>query len=507
MTDIPFKAALWAAVSSAAQAAADKISLEDQADKERAVCAARRWRIVADLVVRGHSREYASLDAGMREIPELARLLQLARDGEINILVCYDSNRFRGLQAPVLKTLAAYGVQTYSLTQPIEPVEPSKFRYYHSDTQSIMTHVGSLLSDVELSALRRRYEVGMPKRVDTLGLHYNNRIPFGYRKPAGRELDRKAVGEVVPGLRGVLLELKRRYETGESADALAAWLQQSKVPTPRGYPWSRNQVLYILTNPYYAGLVARGKETARRDLLTGQHVHKRRPRAEWKVAPGKHAPLWSVADYERLVEIRDRRAGHKAGVTKLTHLFSRLIVCGECGQTMRSGKPLANSTVVYRCVGGKSKQGHGRIFEPELIKGLHRWLADWLSGPLPVVNVADDDAAANQAALAALSENDAARARYQRALGRGAISDADYDARMEELAAERAGLEVAAATAGNGARRAERARLVRADAADLLENWEVFWQQAPLEINARLGGIIERVAVHSRQITDIVLRD
>lgn len=507
MTDLPFRAALWAAVSSAAQAAADKLSLEDQADKERAVCAARRWRIAAELVVRGHSREYSSLDAGMREIPELAQLMQMARDGEINILVCYDSNRFRGLQTPVLKTLAAYGVQTYSLTQPIEPVEPDKFRYYHSDTQSIMTHVGSLLSDVELSALRRRYEIGMPKRVDALGLHYNNRLPFGYRKPVGRELDRKAVGELVPGLRGVLLELKRRYETGESADALAAWLQASKVATPRGFPWSRNQVLYILTNPYYAGLVARGKETARRDLLTGQHVHKRRPRAEWKLAPGHHAGLWSVGDYERLVEIRDRRAGHKAGVTRLTHLFSRLVVCDECGLIMRTGKPLASGMVVYRCVAGKSKAGHGRIWEPELIDELHRWLADWLSGPLPAVTVASDDAAANQAALAALAENDAARARYQRALGRGAISDSDYDARMAELAAERAGLEATADRAGDGARRAERARAVRRDASQLLENWDTFWQLAPIEINARLGGIIERIVVHGRTISEFVMRD
>lgn len=507
MADYAFKAALWAAVSSAAQAAADKISLEDQADKERAVCAARRWRVVAELVVRGHSREYASLDAGMREIAELARLMQMARDGEINILLCYDSNRFRGLQAPVLKTLAAYGVQTYSLTQPIEPVDPAKFRYYHSDTQTIMTHVGSLLSDVELSALRRRYEVGMPKRVDTLGLHYNNRLPLGYRKPAGRELDRKAVAEPVPGLVPVLLELKRRYETGESADALAAWLQETHVPTERGHPWSRNQVLYILTNPYYAGLVARGKETARRDLLTGQRVHTRRPRSEWKMAAGRHVGLWTPQDYERLVEIRDRRSSHLAGKTKATHFFSRLAVCGDCGNTLRSSNRLSNGTIVYRCIGGKSGHGHGRIYEPELIDALHEWLMAWLSGPLPVIDVAETDAVAVRSTRAQLVENDAAKARYQRALGAGRISDEDYDLRMAEVTAERELLDATLARVGDGARQAERQRLVRTDAADLLENWEAVLEQPALAVNARFGGIIERFVVRGRRIEYIFTRD
>jgi hypothetical protein len=506
MPDTPFKAALWSAVSSAAQAAAEKISLIDQIDKERAVCKARGWRIVQELVVAGHSREYASLDTGMREIPELARLIEMGRDGVINLLVCYDSNRFRGLQSTVIKTLASYGVQTFSLNQPLEPADPSTFRYYHSDTQTIMTHVGSLISDVEISALRRRYDVGMPKRVDVLGLHLNNHLPYGYRKPAGHELDHRAVAEQVPAECAVLLEIRRRYLAGASSRAIADWLIAEKIP-PAVEAWSGTRVLEVLSNPYYAGLVARNQRISRRDLVTGKRHVTHLPVSEWKVSPGRHPGLWTADDWRHLIEVRTRRGDRQRGQIKHTRAFSLLMVCQECGGTLVSSKPLRDGTRVYRCFSGASKIKHGRVSETGIISSLRVALENRLTGPLPDVEPYPAEEIDGAAVVKALAENDAARARYQRLYARGGISDSDLDHRLEELAAERRVLDRTQAEAGETVARAKRRANWARDAAALLADFDGLWCKPPEEANARISELVELILVEGREIKDVIWRD
>lgn len=509
MPDSPFRVAIWAAVSTSAQATGDKGSLDDQLARARAVCAAMGWRIIVELVVKGHSREYSSLDTGMREIPELATLIKLARDGRINLLVLYDANRLRGLQASVIKTLANYGVQTYSLNQPLEPADPATFRYYHSDTQTIMTHVGSLLSDVELAALRRRYSTGMPRRVDTLGLHLNNHIPYGYRKPPGRELDKRAVGEQVPAECAVLLEMRRRYLAGASSRAIADWLVTEKIPPPES-GWSGTRVLEVLCNPYYAGLVVRNTRTSQRDLVTGKSRVTHLPIDQWKVAPGRHTGLWSEDDWRRIVEVRTRRGERHRGQIKHTRAFSLLMVCEMCGGTLISTRPMRGRQTagvrVYRCHGGARKEGHGRIAETTVIGELRAALPALLTGTLPEPEPVGPgiDPAVHARALA---DNDAARARYQRLYARGGIGDSDLDARLGELAAERRALEAAATQAGDLVARAERRQNRSRLAAELLADYDALFCGAPEAANARIADLVELILVRGGEVTNVIWRD
>ena len=54
-------------------------------------------------------------------------MLNSAQRGDFNLLITYDYNRLRDLLDPVAKTLASYGVQIYSVSQPVEPLDAEGF--------------------------------------------------------------------------------------------------------------------------------------------------------------------------------------------------------------------------------------------------------------------------------------------------------------------------------------------------------------------------------------------
>lgn len=503
-----FIAVNWAAVSSKQQATEDKASIPDQLERERAVCEARGWRVLKELPVKGQSREYTSLDAAMRDIPELAELFDLARERKFNLLVCYDFNRFRSLQTAVVMTLAAYGVQVYSCCQPADPTPPSQFVYYNSDTSVILTTIGTLLSRTQLNSLRRGYAAGMPDRVDKHGLSFNNVLPYGYRKPEGKETDRKVVPVQIASECAHLLRMRAMYEAGSSGQDIADYLNKRGIRSKRGKAWNKNSVVRAMTNPFYAGFVVRGQATVRRDLLTGRRHVTMHPRGQWVLAKGRHKSLWTEADYRHLVELRDRRARGLAGKTKNTQHFSRLLFCQHCKTLMHVVRPDSKGNMQYRCGEGYLYEGHARTNDAHLIPALRAALADAveqlaleLSAPPPKPEP-DHGATIHQA----LVENDEARARYQRMAGRGLISEDDLVKRNAELAAERADIEAQLADDQDGQVRRGRQRIVLAGAQAILAKYDALWKESPKAVNAQLSDVIEKVIIGGHKIEGLILR-
>ena len=504
MTD--FKAAIWAAVSTRQQAADDKVSVPAQLTRAHALCAVRGWRVVAELAVKGHSREYTSLDAGMADLPELVQLIDLARDGLINLCVCYDLNRFRGVQVALSKTLASYGCQLFAISQPVDPAPPETFNYWDADTAQTMSTMSAFTSDAEIRALRRRYALGMPARM-AKGLHFNNVLPYGYRKPLDQQYNPKAVAEQVPAECAVLLEMKRRYLAGASGPELAKWLNDAGVPPRRAKAWQPGNMLDFLTNPFYAGLVRRHTARVRRDVLTGRVKTKILPRSEHILNPGHHKPLWSVEEWERMVIIRDERAGNLIGHSKETQVFTRLLRCGVCGAIIRRAGKLRDGQPVYQCPGGILRDGHGRITEAAAVAGLREVVQALLADAPPPINVAPDHAADIARLQAALAESDSAKARYQRLAGRGLLSDDDLVARLAELAAERKALEFELRHLMDTSGREKRRVRARDDLANLYQRLDEVLAWPRVRSNAALASVIGKIVVDGRKVVEIHLRD
>ncbi len=329
------KYAIWTAVSSEAQAAGDKVSLSEQEAKCRGSALDKKWREAAGpYVVPGESRtKWINLRDAENAIPALHEMLDSAQRGDFDILVVYDYSRLRELLDPVSRTLAAYGVQVYSISQPVEPQAPEGFDAYATDTSNAIQLVSGLTSRAEINALRRRYRLGIPRRVIDKGLHTVGMLPYGYRKPPGRELDHDVTPILEPDKAIVLKELKNRFLAGQSIPQLTVWMNTTGLRPARSSKWGVGSVRKILINPYYAGLVQHGAMRIRRDPRTGKSkVMLITDRSKIVENRGRHEPLWDAASYHAIrAELTHR---HRRFKGHHTHRLSRLLYCGLCDQPL-----------------------------------------------------------------------------------------------------------------------------------------------------------------------------
>ncbi len=328
----PIRYAIWAAVSTDAQAAEDKYSLPEQEERCRRVGEEKGWQETVDpYIVAGESRtRWVNLSDAEKAIPELKQLLDDAQAGKFDVVVMAEYDRFRSLLEPVSRTLSHYGVQLYSVAQPLEPQNPAEFSPYTNDTAFTIQGLNQIISQAQVANLRRKYLTQMPLRILNKGLP--QLIPMGYRKPLGRETDRNAVPEQDPEMARWVLYMKDQLLAGVSIQTIAAELDKMGAPLP-GTRWNKTTshwhpttVRRTLSNPFYAGYVQWGRKRHKLDPRTGKS---RSGPGKPILARGKHIPLWDDETHQAILAEISRRTPQYKG-RKSAHL-SGLLYCHVCG--------------------------------------------------------------------------------------------------------------------------------------------------------------------------------
>jgi DNA invertase Pin-like site-specific DNA recombinase len=318
--------AIWTAVSTAAQTGEDKESLTEQETKCRTIAEGRGWtESTGPYIVPGESRtRWVNLRDAESELPQLRQMLEAAKAGRFDVLVMYDYNRLRDLADSVAKVLASYGVQIFSTNQPVEPIPPEEFNPYATDSESMMRGMSQIISRWQISDLRRKYRFGVPARVRR-GL-YGLKIPYGYRKPPGRDGDKNVVPIQVEAEVAAIREIKDLFLSGVSFHAIVRQLNAKGFPTAKGAPWARTTIRKILENPWYAGKVYFGRVRVVRDARdnTVKIVKNQHP----LILDGKHEPLYSWEEYIRILDEFEHRGRFSFSAI---YPFSGLLVCSECG--------------------------------------------------------------------------------------------------------------------------------------------------------------------------------
>ena len=343
--------AIFAAVSSERQAADDKISLTDQEDRARATANARGWvETAGPFIVPGESRtQFINLRDAEAAIPELRQMLDAAQRGRFDVLIIYHYNRLRELIDPVSRTLAAYKIQVYSITQPVEPQPPETYNQYKSDASWIMQLTSQLISKSQISDLRRKYEIGMPARVQKRGLPPIG-IPFGYRKPPGRETDRNAIPEIDPVTGPMVAKFKDLLLAGRTLSQLVKFATGTGIKPPRGRGWYPQTIRAMLRNPFYAGFVRWGITKNTTDPRTGKQYRDSNPQGEIITQRGVHTPLWDEETHARiLAELRARGTNYGE---KKQNAITRLLRCAKCNQALwmqHNGSRAEPGRSIWRC--------------------------------------------------------------------------------------------------------------------------------------------------------------
>jgi len=496
---MPFRAAIWAAVSTETQAAGDKVSLGSQEELCRSLLTSRGWEEAAGpYVVPGASRtRWVNLRDAEQEIPPLRVMLDDAQASRFNLLVLYDFNRLRDLLDPVARTLAAYGAQVFSVSQPVDPLPPDGFDAYTADTSSMMQGLSQIISRAQVADLRRKYRVAMPKRVQELGLPANG-IPYGYAKPLGRETDRKAVPVQIPEEIDALRRIRELFLSGHSRGDIALALTSIGVPAPRSH-WNPATIGMLLTNPFYCGLVVFGRSRVKADPRSGQRKRLQGlPRSMWTIGQGKHQSLWTEQEFDEVQEEIRRRRGRNIGIRRPVYQLTSLLRCGECGATLgrfRNG-PRAEPAI-WRCYLGPTHP-RASITETRALDQLAAQLQKFLEGlALP------PEVTRERRPRSGLEHLTTKRLRFQRVYGDGLMSYEDFAARIRELDDQ---VELITRQSGQG--NSQRRRRQAVDRlAGIQGSLPAFLNQATaLEVNQALRDLLDGVTVGRGEIVGLELR-
>lgn len=372
-----FRYAIWAAVSTETQATADKISLPDQERKCRSLAESRGWRETAGpFILPGESRtRWVNLRDAENEIPELRLMLDAAQGNLYDLLVMYDYNRLRDLLGPVSKTLSHYGVQIFSLSQPVEPLLPQNFSPYASDASTMMQGLAQIISQAQISDLRRKYAIAMPLRVSQRGLPVQ--IPFGYRKPPGRETDRSVVPVQDTDRCDLLIKAKDALLDGQSLSQLVPLFENSGFSPPgNGQRWYPETIKSILSNPFYAGVVRFGVTKSKLDPRTGRRFREKHiPDNQTVTGIGKHEPLWDMVTHHAILTEITRRGKNYRG--RKNNQFTGLLECGQCGKRLwtfyHSNYGMGEPIRVWRC---SSRESHIVVAHSKMVTQVADRLVD-----------------------------------------------------------------------------------------------------------------------------------
>jgi len=489
----PIRFSIWAAVSTEAQAAADKTSLSEQETHCRQVAEGKGWKETAGpFICPGESRtRYVNLRDAELAIPQLKALLDSAQRREYDVLLLYDFNRLRDLLDPVARTLSHYNVQIYSLSQPVEPLPPDEYSPYTADSSFMMQGLSRIISQAQISDLRRKYRYAMPRRVSDRGLPAIS-IPFGYRKPPGREADRKAVPVANPVTSSYVTKMKDFLLNGKSIRQIVEMLEEDAIRPPHSRRWWPQTVRDILRNPFYAGYNRWGVSRSILDPRTGRRSRDRAiPRKNIIIAKGKHDPLWDDATHQAILAELARRGHSYKG--KRSSVFTGLLHCSECDARLwlqGNGPRIIPDRLIWRC----SRGCHVSITHPDAILRVAADLGGALQDediPLP-----DADGVHLIQAQGMLDELERQRSRIEDAYQSGSLGLASFSERAAAIdkQMDKAQLELAEAERA-GLLRSETLRALGGIHGALARLPAFFETEEPVYVNHLLHALLAKIIV------------
>jgi len=507
----PIRFAIWAAVSSERQAAKDKISLDLQVDTSRARALAKGWvESAGPFVVRGESRtrwinlsdaRLAIVNKDDGSLP-LDDMLTAAKLKAFDVLVLYDFTRLRELIDPVTRTLAAYGIQAYSLGQAVEPVPPDQFKGKVTGSAYIIQAVSSLTSHTETQIMTERLRNGVAGRISK-GLHPSGVIPYGYQLDLTTREPEKHPLIIDPARAAIVVQIKDLYLSGQTVPQIIQTLADNHIPSPRGHPtWSDYAVRYILHNPYYSGEVGLGyrrlftdPENGKRIALPGQPDRN----------TGQHQPLWDAATHQALRAEMARRTRVYKGprAYRLSHLL-------YCQEHKRSFYVYYNSGYrddAHRIWGCPAVKNHWHTTIRDTLaleKVIARLTADLRNLPALLATRNTNDSNLHQATLADLVSR---RNRLLDALESGALDADTYAIRIQSLNTRLAETQAKLADAAQQQTLNQQRDAALQQLAQTLDDSPLFIAHAPPQlVNAQLRAVIQHILVTPDHEVEIVYR-
>ncbi len=250
---------------------------------------------------------------------------------------------------------------------------------------------GLFMSRREYKTIRRRLDAGRRAAVKE-GKFIASVAPYGYRKVKLKN-DTGYSLEIVPEeaeIIRMIFEMYTRSEDGERAGthAIAAHLDEMKVPPRNGGRWAKDSIRDILTNPVYIGKIRWGYKKETKNYENGRMVKTRHKNGEYILADGLHEPIIDEFTFQLAAKyLKENRLSMVSPTRELQNPLAGIVYCKKCGQLMtRLGTGSRNLVATLKCPtrGCKTVSSPIYIIEKELLHSLEDWCKEYeLQLPIP----------------------------------------------------------------------------------------------------------------------------
>lgn len=310
----PLRWASWVAVSSAPQAAEDKISIPHQRQLNQEHCARHGGEIITELLVPGESRHIPTWEEACQEVTAYALLRDLIVRRQIDVLVFYDRTRL-GRMASLIMTIEALclraGIAMYETTNP-----PAEIAAGYQYERSLIGAIGAVGAQQEIEKLKERRRVGMANRIQRG--EFPNKPNWGYYYKYDERGNRTV--EIDEDAAQVVRMVFTLYLSGKSMRAIAATLNERGFRTAEGMRWLPISINRIIDSMSIYG----GNAVVFRTSIHGT------PRVE---AQGKWEPILD-AETVRSARIEQSQRAASRNITRRPYRFTGMCYCMDCGRPM-----------------------------------------------------------------------------------------------------------------------------------------------------------------------------
>ncbi|KKB25564.1 recombinase family protein [Staphylococcus carnosus] len=248
--------------------------------------------------------------------PELQRMLNDAKNGKLDCVMVYKTNRLARNTSDLLtivEELHRQNVEFFSLSERME---------VKNSTGKLMLQILASFSEFERNKILENIYNGQHQRA--LEGYYQGNLPLGYNNIP----DNKKELMINQHEANIVKYIFESYAKGHGYRKIANALNHKGYVTKKGNPFSISAVTYILSNPFYIGKIQFAKykdwNDKRRKGLNDKPV----------IAEGKHTPIISQSLWDK-VQARKKQVSEKPQVHgKGTNILTGLISCPQCSASM-----------------------------------------------------------------------------------------------------------------------------------------------------------------------------
>lgn len=329
------------------------------------LCRSKRFHVaeVLEEVVSGES---------LSARPKMLRLLELVSTGMYAGVVCMDIERLsRGSSMEsgyIMQILQVNGCRI---------ITPAKTYDLQNESDEQFTDMKFMFSRYELKTINNRLARGRTHSASE-GKYMGSMAPYGYRivklpGEKGNSLN------IQPEEAKVVQMIYDMYgQQGLGYNAIAYRLNDLCITARKGR-WSQTSIVNILNNEVYLGKIRWRYEPSKRVVKDGMLAKKRILNENYEVYDGRHEPIITQEQWDRVKMVREKRGHHPTHTTKkLQNPFVGILYCGKCGARLKRNVPGKNQGTApwFRC---PTRNCDCRIVKCHIVEeAIRDAMEDWL---------------------------------------------------------------------------------------------------------------------------------